>query len=193
MSLSIVRRRWLVGAVAAVVSAGVRAQAGHEWRPWPRGKRAPALALQRLDGGTWAATDHRGRVVLVNFWASWCEPCRTEMPSLANLAQQRRDEGLVVVAANYRESPLTVQRFVDRLGLESVEVVLDRDGSAATAWTPRIFPSTVVFDRTGRPAGVLVGEIDWEGADARALLDPLLAAPVQRKATYDRSTEGIST
>ena len=193
MSELLARRRWLVGAVAAAMTAGVRAQAGHEWRPWPRGKRVPALALQRLDGGAWAVADHRGRVVLVNFWASWCEPCRAEMPSLASLARHRLDEGLVVVAANYREALPTVQRFVDRLGLESLEVVLDRDGSAAAAWTPRIFPSTVVFDRTGRPVGVLVGEIDWEGDDARALLDPLLAAPVQRKATYDRSTEGLST
>jgi hypothetical protein len=97
------------------------------------------------------------------------------------------------VAANYREAVPTVQRFVERLDLDGVQVLLDRDGTAAAAWTPRIFPSTVVFERTGRPAGVLVGEIDWEGADARALLEPLLAAPALRKAAYDRSNDCIVT
>jgi thiol-disulfide isomerase/thioredoxin len=176
------RRQWLVAALAAGWAAGVAAQAGFEWRAWPRGKRAPALTLQRLDGSAWAAREHSGRVLLVNFWASWCEPCRAEMPSLARLARRRASDGLVVVAANYREAVPTVQRFVERLGLGGIEVLLDRDGAAAGAWTPRIFPSTVIFDRTGVPAGVLVGEIDWDGADAQALVEPLLAAPALRKA-----------
>jgi thiol-disulfide isomerase/thioredoxin len=176
------RRQWLVAALAAGGAAGVAAQAGFEWRAWPRGKRAPALTLQRLDGSAWAAREQSGRVLLVNFWASWCEPCRVEMPSLARLARRRQPDGLAVVAANYREAVPTVQRFVERLGLDGIEVLLDRDGAAAAAWTPRIFPSTVVFDRTGVPAGVLVGEIDWDGADAQALVEPLLAAPALRKA-----------
>lgn len=196
MSARLRRREGLVGLAAALTVATVgraMAQPGHEWRPWPPGKRAPALTLQALDGAPWLASEQRGRVLLVNFWASWCEPCRAEMPSLARLARRRAPDGLAVVAANYREAVPTVQRFVERLDLDGVQVLLDRDGAAAAAWTPRIFPSTVVFDRAGRPAGVLVGEIDWEGAEAQALLEPLLAAPARRKAAYDLSNDCLVT
>jgi thiol-disulfide isomerase/thioredoxin len=160
---------------------GRAAEPGHEWRPWPRGKRAPSLELDALDGPRWRLSAQHGQVVLVNFWATWCEPCRAEMPSLARLAQRREAEGLTVVAANYREGAPAIQRFFDRLGV-ALPVILDRDGAAAAAWTPRILPSTVIFDRRGRPAGVLVGELDWEGDEAQALLEPLLAAPATRRA-----------
>lgn len=179
MTTTPTRRRWLLGAGAALAGAAMpRARAGepgHEWRPWPAGKPLPPpLELDALDGTRWRLAAQRGQVVLVNFWATWCEPCRSEMPSLQRLAQRGPAQGLRVVAANHAESPAAVQRYLRAQGLQ-LDVVLDRDGRAARAWTPRIFPSTVVFDRRGRPAGVLVGEIDWDGADAQALLAPLLA------------------
>jgi thiol-disulfide isomerase/thioredoxin len=167
--------------LGSVALRGQAAEPGYEWRPWPRGKRVPLLELDALDGPRWRLSAQRGRVVLVNFWATWCEPCRAEMPALARLAQQREAEGLSVVAANYREGASAIQRFFERLGV-SLPVILDRDGAAAAAWTPRVLPSTVIFDRQGHPAGVLVGELDWEGGAAQALLDPLLAAPAIRKA-----------
>jgi thiol-disulfide isomerase/thioredoxin len=168
----------LAGLTAPLARAG---EPGFEWRPWPRDKRVPALDLETLDGKRWRLGEQRGRVVLANFWASWCEPCRAEMPSLAHLARERRDDGLLVVAVNYRETLLAVQRFLERDQLD-LPVLLDRDGAAAAAWTPRIFPSTVVFTRHGRPAGVLVGEIDWQGPAATALLAPWLAEPAPRAA-----------
>ena len=90
--------------------------------------------------------------MLANFWATWCAPCRDEMPSLLRLAEQRAAAGLLAVGVNYKESAGTVRRFLDGLGL-NLTVLLDSDGSVATAWTPRIFPSTLVFDRRGRPRG----------------------------------------
>jgi hypothetical protein len=80
----------------------------------------------------------------------------------------------LLVGVNHREAPATISRFLQAQGL-ALPVLLDADGRAAKAWTPRIFPSTVLFHRSGLPAGVLVGEIDWLGAKASALLTPLLA------------------
>lgn len=170
------RRVWLAAALSAAVGARA-AEAGFEWRPWPATRTVPPLDLGALDGSPWRPADRRGSVLLVNFWATWCEPCRSELPSLVRLAREHAARELEVVAANYRESEITVRRFVERTPLDPLTVLLDRDGAAATVWTPRIFPSTVVFARDGRPAGVLVGEIDWQGPAASALLEPLIAAP----------------
>jgi thiol-disulfide isomerase/thioredoxin len=178
---AITRRSLVVSAALALPWArGLAAEPGYEWRPWPPGRRPPALALQTLDGTPWRLAEMRGRVLLANFWATWCEPCRAEMPSLARLASARAADGLSVMAINYREGPPAIERFMQSLSIQ-LPVLLDRDGSAASAWTPRIFPSTVVFDREGRPHGVLVGEIDWESAAARALVDPLVTAAGPRK------------
>lgn len=173
------RRRWLVGMGMAAgglsVGGPLQAADAFEWRPWPAGKRVPALDLPQPDGSRWRLEAQVGRVVLANFWATWCAPCRDEMPSLALLARQRAAAGLVVVAVNYKESAATAGRFLDGLGL-SLPLLLDRDGEAAAAWTPRIFPSTVVFDRRARPLGTVVGEIDWSGDAAQRILAPLLAS-----------------
>lgn len=144
-----------------------------EWRPWPAGKRVPPLDLALTDGARWRLSAQGGKVVLANFWASWCAPCRDEMPSLHALARRRAGEGLVVVGVNYKESAATVARFFDGLGLQ-LPTLLDADGSIAAAYTPRIFPSTVVFDRRARPVGTVVGEIDWSGDAAARILAPVL-------------------
>ena len=149
-----------------------RALATYEITAWPSGKAVPTLALTGLDGSAWNGQRLRGKVVVLNFWATWCEPCRAEMPSLNALAQ-RHPQQLVVLAVNYQENEPRIRRY-----LESVEVrlpiVLDLDGAAARAWTRRIFPSTVLIDATGRPRLVVSGEYDWAGPDAARLLEPLL-------------------
>lgn len=152
-------------------------------RPWPRDKQVPPLPGGALDGKAPSLADLRGQVVLLNFWATWCKPCLAEMPSLQQLADSHAAQGLRVLAVNYLERADTVRRFVEKLGLQ-VPVLLDADGKAALAWTPRVFPSTVVLARDGRPAFTLVGEADWTSAEVARLLEPLLASdspPRRRK------------
>ena len=169
------RRRLLAapGGLTMLCAAPVFAADAFEWRRWPAGKAVPALEGTLADGSPWRLPAWRGHVVLANFWATWCVPCRDEMPSLARLAAEQRGSGLRVIGVNYRESAATVKRFFDRLGLE-LPTLLDADGELAAVFTPRIFPSTVVFDRQGRPLGTVVGEIDWTGAAAEQILRPLL-------------------
>ena len=175
------RRRTFVSGFLALPAVGRAAPgAGYEWRPWPAGRAAPALTLPALDGGPVSLAHLRGRAVLLNFWASWCEPCREELPSLALLGERRAADGLSVLAINVREGSDAVRRFVQQQAL-TLPVLLDTDGAAARAFTPRIYPSTVFIGRDGRARGVLVGPIDWLGDEAGRLLAPLLAAAAPTK------------
>jgi thiol-disulfide isomerase/thioredoxin len=176
-------RRALVaaGAVALVGSVmpwGI-ARAAHVVRPWPSDRPVPPLDLLDLDGKRWRLQALAGKVVVLNFWATWCEPCRIEMPSLAAMAAQRRRDGVVVAAVNYLEPLAKIRSYLERAPFEP-PILLDSDGDATVAWTPRVFPSTVLIGRDGQPAHTVVGELDWQGAEARSLLGPLVAA--RRKA-----------
>jgi thiol-disulfide isomerase/thioredoxin len=142
-------------------------------RPWPNRQPTPPLELPTSEGRPWSLADARGQVVVLNFWASWCEPCRAEMPSLELLATRHQARGLRVMAVNFRETDGAVQRFVQQTGLD-LPILRDRDGAAAQAWGVRVFPTTIVIDRRGRAAFSVVGEADWTGAAAQARLAPVL-------------------
>ncbi|HWP19749.1 MAG TPA: TlpA disulfide reductase family protein [Burkholderiaceae bacterium] len=182
LSKSVSRRQalsYLLGGGVALALAGgaTSARARSLVKPWPSQRAVPALALPDLQGQPRQLAQWRGKVVVLNFWASWCEPCVAEMPSLLRLAEASAEHGVVVAAANYQESEGKVRSFLDTVLGEVPErlvVLLDRDGAAARAWTPRVFPSTVVIDRQGRGRWIVVGEMDWSGKEARALIDPLV-------------------
>ena len=167
-------RRRLAAAVLALGAWPLRAQEpGPKPQPWARGRAVPGLELPGFDGPGWRLADARGQVVLVNFWASWCEPCRAEMPSLELLAERHEKDGLAVVAVNFRETDASIRRYLAQWPI-TLTIVRDADGAAARAWGVRIFPTTVVFGRDGRPAFTVTGEVDWTGAEARQWLAPLL-------------------
>lgn len=144
-------------------------------RAWPEGKAVPALGLTDLDGKTWNLAALKGQPVMLNFWATWCEPCRAEMPSLERVATRHERAGLVVLAVNYKEAAPVIRRFLDASPF-SLPILLDRDGAAAAAWTPRVFPTTVLIDRHGTPRHSVLGDLDWLGPAARELIEPLLLA-----------------
>ena len=125
-----------------------------------------------MDGKAWTLAAVRGQVVVLNFWASWCEPCRAEMPSLELLATRHERDGLTVLSVNYQEALTVIKRFLDVLPF-SLPILLDRDGAATAAWTPRVFPTTVLIDRGGTPRTQVLGDLDWLGTEARALIEPL--------------------
>ena len=165
-------------AVALGASPEVRAAADsstgqphYQVVPWRSGRAVPAFNVTDLNGKTWRLQDLRGRAVLINFWATWCEPCRAEMPSLQALAAQNPGR-LVVLAVNLKESEPTITRFVERTGL-SLPVLRDVDGAIARAWGVSVYPSTVLIDARGRVKSVVRGEVDWVGPEARALVAPL--------------------
>ena len=162
----------VVVGVALAAHGSTQAQ-GHELTPWPAGQPRPVLAATDLQGQHWDWASLKGRVVLINFWASWCEPCLAEMPSLQQLARQQGPERLVVLAVNFKEPEARVQRFVQQTGLD-LPVLADPAGELARAWGVKVFPSTVLVGADGRVRGVLRGELDWAGSPAQRLIRPLL-------------------
>ncbi|MBU6270018.1 MAG: TlpA family protein disulfide reductase [Betaproteobacteria bacterium] len=180
MSPSLPRRLSLraLGAGLALVGAGVGPGAaanppGAQRRPWPAGLPTPPLALPAWEAPAWKLADARGQVVVLNFWASWCEPCRAEMPSLALLAQRHAADRLQVVTVNFRETDAAIRRFLTHTPLD-LPILRDVDGDAARAWRVSLFPTTVVVGRQGRPVFTVLGELDWTSAIARSWIAPLL-------------------
>ncbi len=169
------RRRafgWLT-ATALSVACPATAVAAPNAVAWPTGRPTPDFSLDGGDGPTLSLASLRGSPVLLNFWASWCEPCRTEMPSLELLETRHRQTGLRVLAINFRETDATVRRFVEQTGL-SLTVLRDRDGGVAKAYGVRIYPTTVAIDASGRARFMVIGEVDWLGAAAAGWLRPIL-------------------
>ena len=172
------RRQALAASLAAAVASVWPGAAGaaHVVRPWPATRPTPALSLVDLDGKTWSLAVLKGHPVLLNFWASWCEPCRAEMPSLELLATRHERAGLVILSINFQEPVPTIRRFLETLPF-SLPILLDRDGDATSTWTPRVFPTTVLVDRSGAARSSVIGDLDWMGQTARAMLEPLLEPP----------------
>jgi thiol-disulfide isomerase/thioredoxin len=167
------RRRSCLGLAAALALPTAWAEPTLAPRPWPRQQPTPALDLPLLDGGRWRLDDARGKLVLLNFWASWCEPCRSEMPSLELLAARFEPEGLAVVTVNHRETASAIQRYLALMPL-SLPVLRDGDGLASKAWGAGVFPTTVAVGRDGRARSTRIGEVDWNAPTERAWVAGLL-------------------
>lgn len=161
-----------VGPAAAASDASATRPAGYTVTAWPAGP-TPPLTLTDLRGQPWSLSAQRGRVVLLNFWATWCEPCRAEMPTLQALAERLGPGRLAVAGVNYQESAARIERFVAAAAL-TFPVLLDRDGAVTRAWTRRIFPTSVLVGPDGRARQVIVGEFDWNGPQAGSLIAALL-------------------
>jgi thiol-disulfide isomerase/thioredoxin len=173
LTTALTRRRALGGLATLWPACAAAVDEGPRPRPWPPRQPTLALDLPVHDGGRWRLADARGQVVIVNFWASWCEPCRAEMPSLELLEQRHEKDRLQVIAVNFRETDAAVRRFLDSSAL-SLRVLRDVDGAAARAFGVRVFPSTIAIGRDGRARFVVTGECDWTGAAARSWIAPLL-------------------
>jgi thiol-disulfide isomerase/thioredoxin len=159
--------------LAALLSAGSARATDATLRPWPAGQPTPALQATRLDGQPWDLATLRGKVVVVNFWASWCGPCVDELPVLAGLAGR---EGVAVVGVNYKEPLDAIERFTAAHPLD-YPVLRDRTGDAFRRWTPGVMPTTILVDRAGRARWRTVGEIPPDDTRMRAAIDALLAEP----------------
>lgn len=121
------------------------------------GKTAPALVGQTLQGASWDLRSQRGHVVVVNFWASWCGPCKTEGPELSTFAwQQRQRHGAVVVGVVFNDSTSAALAFEQHYG-NLYPSIIDNDGAFANAYGVTSPPTTYVIDRNGRIAAVFFG------------------------------------
>jgi peroxiredoxin len=141
------------------------------------GQQAPALTLATLDGGRASLTDHLDRLVILNFWATWCGPCAIEMPSLEALWRRYRDRGLVVVAVSVdRGAPRgLLEPYVHRLKL-TFPILLDPDAATSEGWRVTALPATFIIRPGGDVTGMAVGVREWDSAEMRSLVERLLPA-----------------
>ncbi len=125
--------------------------------PAPReGAPAPDFALRGLDGRTYRLSELRGRAVVINFWATWCGPCRAEMPAIEEVYRRYGDGRLMVLAVNVEEDEERVAPFVQRLGL-SFPILLDRDGAVSRRYRVTGLPTTYLIRPDGTVDGVRLG------------------------------------
>jgi cytochrome c biogenesis protein CcmG, thiol:disulfide interchange protein DsbE len=143
------------------------------------GVKPPRFSGPTLDARELSLTDLGGKVILVNFWASWCAECRPEMPILETLHRELASRGLVVVGINAREDRHTVARYAAELQL-TFPLILDPGGRTNALYGVVGLPTTFVVGRDGRAVAFGVGPRDWGGTTARRLLDLLLAEPTSR-------------
>lgn len=176
-------KRWLalmaatavVGAAWIALSATPASGTSGGRIPAPRqGFSAPDISLAQMDGQPVELAQLRGQVVVINFWASWCPPCRAEMPALERAYQAERERGLEILAVNttYQDQLPAAQAFVAEHGL-SFPILLDTTGEAANRYHMRALPTTFFVDREGVIRKVIVGGPMSE-ATLRSTVDSLL-------------------
>lgn len=122
------------------------------------GSRAPEFSIAALGGQPVSLSDLRGRVILINFWATWCVPCRAEMPALQAAYEEHSARGLVVLAINEKEDADSVAQFADEVHL-TFPILLDLDGTLANRYQARALPTSFFIDREGMIQAVSFGEM----------------------------------
>lgn len=154
--------RWLLLlALAPIVPPSLAQQPGKGLTALADRPEAPEFELMDIDGGTHRLSDYRGKVLIVNFWATWCPPCREEMPSMQRAWGQLEQDGILMLAVNVGEDEDTIFQFTANYPVE-FPLLMDRDSSVVGAWPVRGLPTTFVVDPEGRLAYRAIGGREWD-------------------------------
>ena len=160
-----ISRRLVFGAAVAVAAVAVAVLLVSEPEPDPirAGQPAPTFELPRLDAPPVSLPSLRGRVVLLNFWATWCKPCEEEMPAMQRLYTALAGPDFELVAVSVDASPEDVKQFRDRLKL-SFPIALDPDKRVSSSYQSYRYPESYLIDREGRILSRYIGPRDWDEA-----------------------------
>ncbi len=134
---------------------------------------APEFRLPDLSGKQVSLADQRGKIVFLNFWATWCPPCRAEMPAMERLFQRMQNRDFVMLAIDFQESQQQAQKFMDEFQF-TFPVLLDTDGTVGTTYGVMGLPTTYILDREGRIVASVVGPREWDSETAYAFFEHLL-------------------
>ena len=168
------------GALAGLVLAAGAALAESDIKPW-KGKATLPLARTDIEGKAVDLKAMHGRVLVVNFWATWCVPCRDEMPSLQRLRARLAGKPFEVITVNFGESAEKIAQFLDKENV-TLPVLLDTQKESAKDWGVGGLPMTFLVDARGRVRYSVFGERDWSEGPSLALVERLVAeAPGARR------------
>jgi peroxiredoxin len=172
--LLMARFRFLI--LLLLLSSAFAAQAGlHETDEL---MDAPQLELADDDGKVHRLESYRGRVLVVNFWASWCTPCVRELPSLNRLRKEFADQPFEILGVNVAEPPNRLKRFFKRQPID-FPVLYDRESEAFYAWEVKGLPTSFVIDRDGKVRYLVKGAIEWDSEETIDIIGSLLGQPVE--------------
>ena len=149
---------------------------------YPSAMQPPEFSGFTVEGQRVSLASLQGKVVILNFWATWCLECRPEMPMFERLHREFGAQGLSVVGINAREGATAVRVYAKELGL-TFPLILDPMGTINAAYGVIGLPTTFLIGRDGRPVALAIGPREWSGKPARALIQALLAEPTALKAT----------
>ena len=167
-------RRGLIALLLSVVGVATVTVSAGELRPLKNPTPASAFMLRDLDGKLTSLTDFEGKVVLLNFWATWCANCRKEMPAMERLYRSRRADGFEIVAISVDQvSTEKVKAFAEELKL-TFPVLHDRDSIISNLYSNPGVPVSYLIDRQGRIVYRVLGEYDWYSPEARNTVQALL-------------------
>ena len=145
-----------------------------EFIPAATSQPAPEMSFDGLDGKPVALADFKGRLVILNLWATWCQPCLKEMPSLDRLQSELHDTLLVAAISEDHGGATRVGPFVAAMGLQKLKIYLDPKSDVGHAFNVRGLPTSIVIDARGRVVGRVEGAAEWDSAAMMAVLKPFL-------------------
>ena len=146
-----------------------------EWKAYstPGGQAPQPLMLHDLQGKQWDLSSMKGQVVLLNFWATWCEPCKAEMPAMNRLHKKFARQGFQVVGVNFGEGRARIEQFLRSTPVD-FPILRDDDSAVSKAWRVRVLPVSFLIDRNGMLRHQLTGEADWDHPSLQAPILDLL-------------------
>lgn len=143
------------------------------------------VRLQDLNGADVNISDFRGKIVFLNFWATWCPTCVVEMPSMEKLHRKLKDKDFAMVSISIQDSAAEVKRFFKQNKL-TFAALLDSTGKTVPGFAIRAIPTTLILDKTGRIAGRILGPREWDGRESIAMFEHLINK-------YEATSTQIST
>jgi peroxiredoxin len=171
------RKLILIVAILFSVSALFAQNAAHV-KPWyasglerlgftvfPKPQALDYFTVQALGGSSVGLNDLKGKIVLLNFWATWCPPCRAEMPAIDKLWKKTKDRAFTVMGVSVGEEPSTVKDFIAQQGY-SYPIFVDPSGALGTAFGARSIPTTYILDKSGAAIAGNVGGASYDSAEA---------------------------
>ena len=147
--------------------------------PWPKKRPVPTYAWTDMQGGTWSSKNQLGKVVIINFWATWCAPCLAELPTLQALSEISDPDRISVITVNVRQLKSQVTRFVAATSLD-LPVVLDPKGDISQTFEIRIYPTTLLIDTQGVAQWRIEGDVDWTSPQVTSWIQSLNNSKIRR-------------
>ena len=168
---------WLILPAGAARAQLPAPELSHELTRLETPLPAPDFTLEDMDGEKRSLSDYRGKVIMLNFWATWCPPCRREIPSMQSIYKDLGKSGFTVLAVNEFEDPDHVFAYTGQLNVfPTFPILFDRDSTVSQSYKVKGLPTTVLIDKQGRIVYRAVGGRDFDHPEVRRIVNELLSA-----------------